>query len=349
MKKQIPLALNILKFKRYNFNYFNCEEAVFFEYLIVKGKSFKFKEFFHSTETISSETGIKKHSLNTIIKKFTQKGYISIEVKGMPKVKYFTVHYPKIVEDLEQIYLLKENGKPLYEFRKLLYEYFQSLVEIYQEKNINKNNNKNNKKDTYSSEEIKELEQNLSDFNNLIFTLKGKYKLLPSQLHFSDFDFFELNKNYEFETIQKYVIEFFENNRTAKLQNFFKADKRAPQKNIFIENSINEELEFIDSFANNLQSLYNKRIELFNKKNKKNKSTTSLAFIPRIKQKIPLAIEEFGEVGVEHAFTAYTDSVLNGDTSPDKFLPYFFANPEGYFGVISEYLDYFNMNYVITR
>ena len=82
LKKQIPLALNILKFKNYNFNYFSCEEAIFFEYLIVKGQSFKFKEFFHSTETISSETGIKKHSLNSIIKKFIRREYLEALPRG---------------------------------------------------------------------------------------------------------------------------------------------------------------------------------------------------------------------------------------------------------------------------
>jgi hypothetical protein len=30
----------------------------------------------------------------------------------MPKVKYFTVHYLDIINDLENIYKLEENGKP---------------------------------------------------------------------------------------------------------------------------------------------------------------------------------------------------------------------------------------------
>ena len=349
LKKQIPLALNILKFKNYNFNYFTCEEAVFFEYLIVKGQSFKFKEFFHSTETISSETGIKKHSLSSIIKKFIDKKYISIEVKGMPKVKYFTVHYPDILNDLENIYRLEENGKPLYDFRKLLYDYFQPLAEKYKEKNINKNNNINNKENNNSSLDIGEEVKLLPSFNNFLFDLKSNYNLMPSQLKFSDFDFFNLSKNYDFEIIKNYLEKYFKENRQAKLQNFFKSDKLTSDKNSFIEKSINEELKFINSFSNKLQTLYNKRIELYNKKNEKNKSNTRLAFTPRILEKIPLAIEEHDEIGLEHAFIAYTDSVLGGETSPEKFLPYFFANPDGYFGVIAEYLDYFNMNYVINK
>ena len=65
-----PLAINILKLQRYNSDFFNCEERTFFEYLIIKGMAFKNKEFFHSSETIYIETGIKKHSLKTIIKRF---------------------------------------------------------------------------------------------------------------------------------------------------------------------------------------------------------------------------------------------------------------------------------------
>jgi hypothetical protein len=32
-----PLAINVLKLNRYNYDFFNCEEVVFFEYIIVKG------------------------------------------------------------------------------------------------------------------------------------------------------------------------------------------------------------------------------------------------------------------------------------------------------------------------
>ena len=44
-----PLAINIQKLQRYNYDYFNCEEVVFFEYIVVKGMAFKKKkEFFLS-------------------------------------------------------------------------------------------------------------------------------------------------------------------------------------------------------------------------------------------------------------------------------------------------------------
>ena len=170
---------------------------------------------------------------------------------------------------------------------------------------------------------------------------------MPSQLKFADFDFFNLCKNYDFESVKKYLEKYFEDNRQAKLQNFFKSDKLASDKNIFIENSIKEEQLFIKSFKESFQKTYDSRIKMYNedKNNKRAKSHTTLAFTPRVIEKIPEAIKEYGEIGVKHAFIAYTDSVLNNIEKPQKFLPYFFANPDGYFGVIAEYLDYFNMNY----
>ena len=47
----------------------------------------------------------------------------------MPKVKVFTVHYPDILNDLGKYLQIRRNGKPLYDFRKLLYDYFQPLAE----------------------------------------------------------------------------------------------------------------------------------------------------------------------------------------------------------------------------
>ena len=42
-----PLAVNIIKYQRYNFAFLNCQEIVLFETLLVLGGiSFKNKEFF---------------------------------------------------------------------------------------------------------------------------------------------------------------------------------------------------------------------------------------------------------------------------------------------------------------
>ena len=126
-----PLAVNVLKFQYYNFDFFSCQEIVLFETLVVVGGiSFKKKdEFFHSTQTLSDKTGIKKHSINKIIKRFDELNIINIKVKGMPRVKFFILNWDQIIELLPQIYqfdevakLFKGSSKPLLDFYKLLAE-----------------------------------------------------------------------------------------------------------------------------------------------------------------------------------------------------------------------------------
>ena len=66
MKEELPFAVYIKKLSQYNFNFLSTEEVVFFEYLVVKGKSFKFKQFYHSDATVEKETGIRRYKLNAI-------------------------------------------------------------------------------------------------------------------------------------------------------------------------------------------------------------------------------------------------------------------------------------------
>lgn len=122
----IPLAINILKLQRYNFKFFSTEEVIIFEYLTVKAASFKFKMFYHSSATIEQETGVKRSRLETILDNFKNLKIITIEVKGMPKVKHFKVNF-------EKIFILR---KKIYRFNKLspdncklLADYFKSLAE----------------------------------------------------------------------------------------------------------------------------------------------------------------------------------------------------------------------------
>jgi hypothetical protein len=125
-----PFAINILKLQRYNFNFFSTEEVVFFEYVVIKGRSFICRaEFFHSSETIRRETGIKKHALNSIIKRFVNLGILGIKVKGMPRVKYFTLNYQRIIELLPQIYLLNESKAQGIDQQKLLLDFMQPIAE----------------------------------------------------------------------------------------------------------------------------------------------------------------------------------------------------------------------------
>ena len=117
-----PFAVNIRKLQRYNFEFFTTEEAVFFEYIVVKSKLFN-GEFYHSGQTIRQETGIKRSALNTIVSRFQALGIFKVEVKGMPSVRYFWVDYRKIIELLPQIYLLNSDLAKQTNLHQLLLDY----------------------------------------------------------------------------------------------------------------------------------------------------------------------------------------------------------------------------------
>lgn len=154
-----PLAINILKLQRYNFDYFNCQEVIFFEFIVVKAKSFKNGNdigFYQSSQVIENETGIKKHSLNSIIKKLSELGFIKVTIGGMPRVKHFKVNFEEIRSKSHLIYHYPNNDILSVNFKKLLDDYFQLSPENSQEKNNNKNTNKYTKKEYYESSESEE-------------------------------------------------------------------------------------------------------------------------------------------------------------------------------------------------
>lgn len=344
-KDKHPLAINIRKLQRYNYSYFGCEEVVFFEYMVVKGNAFKHKPFYHSSETIFNETGIKKHSLNTIIKRFEELGYISTEVKGMPKVKHFTVHYPKIHDDLPKIYVLEENGQPLYDFRQLLAEFYLPLVETYQEKNINKNTISNTKKE--KEDVLSDSDEKLKIFADALSLLQLKFNLSPTQYSYRDVDVIKAFGTYDIEELTFYLDNYFHQNKKGRLSGFFKFNHLNHHTLDFIEQTKAEEEKFIDNYLITLQLTYDNRLQMYNEdsKQKRAKSKTTLVFNANIKAKIKEALEVFGEVGITHAFMAYTDAVLKGEITPIKFLPYFLSKQYGEFSVIENYLDRFNLNY----
>ena len=151
-----PLAINIIKYQFYNFNFFCCQEVILYETLVVLGGiSFRKKnEFFHSTLTLSEKTGIKCHSVDKILKRFKKIGIINYEIKGMPKVKFIKLVWANILEILPEIYQfdkVKEyfggSTEPLIDFYKLLAENKEKIAEEEKEKNNIKNIKKENKKE----------------------------------------------------------------------------------------------------------------------------------------------------------------------------------------------------------
>lgn len=341
-----PLAINILKLQRYNFEFLNCEEAVFFEYIVIKGMAFKKKtEFFHSSETIRKETGIKKHSLNTIVKRFIDLNIISIAVKGMPKVKYFTVHFPKIIELLPKIYQLSENGQLSPDFSKHLADFFIPLVDNYQEKNNIKNINKENKEE--KKERVSESELTLSFFNGFLSVLKSKNSISPAALIFNEIDLFRALNEYDIGFLCESIKKYFKETRRPSLKQFFIFDTLSPNKIKILEEMIFEEENYVDSLIENIQNTYNDRIKMHNKNDeyKRAKSNSKLVVTNHLKTNIKQTLTIISEVEIIHSFTAYIDDVLKGELEVRKILPYFFSINDGEYDVINTYLDIFNVKY----
>ena len=134
---KIPLAIIILNLQNYNFDFFDLDEVVFFEWLIVKGKAFHFKEFFYSGIRIKDETGIKKDALNSILTRFVNLGIVSIRKFGYPPVSHFTVHYDVMLTLVPQF---ADSRKSNEEFRQRFADFLQTLAENRQQKKSIKNN-----------------------------------------------------------------------------------------------------------------------------------------------------------------------------------------------------------------
>lgn len=339
-----PLAINIIKFQRYNFDFFSCEEVVLFEYLAVKGMSFKkLNEFYHSTTTITRETGIKKHSLNSILSRFQQLGILDVEVKGFPKVKHFKVNFPRIMDLFSQIYQSAENGKLPSDFRKLLYDFFQPLADNYLQKNTIKNNKIETKKETIDIHS--DWDNTVSVFNEFFFSLHSEKNIQQKQLTYEDSKLYSACKNYGADEVLIYVKKYFaEKYLLGSVNDFLKTSKLDIKKIDYIEKQLATEKKEVDAFIESLHDIYNKRREMAGDKKKKF-SKTKLPINAAIKKQISDALKSKSDLEITHAFIAYSDKVLKGDISPRKFLPYFFTREYGDYKVINDMLDYFNMQY----
>ena len=144
-----PLAVNIIKFQYYNFEFFNCQEMILYETIVVLGGiSFASKEeFFHSTETLAGKTGVKRHSVDRILRRFKDLRFIDYQIKGMPQVKHIKILWDNILEMLPEIYQFDKveeyfggSTQPLIDFYQLLAESDKKIAENTEEKNNIKNN-----------------------------------------------------------------------------------------------------------------------------------------------------------------------------------------------------------------
>jgi hypothetical protein len=345
-----PLAINVLKLNRYNYDFFNCEEVVFFEYIIVKGMAFKkHQEFFHSSKTIRNETGIKKHSLKSIISKFESLGIISTQIKGMPRVKYFTVHYPIIVSLFPQIYKLINNGKLQADFGNHLADFFIPLVDNYSEKN----NIKNTKEEVLKEKEDIESEHGiaLTSFYDFLTTLKYKNNITQASLKFDETALFRALNKYDVEQLCSFIELYFKVNSNATLKKFFVFDTYSPNRIVFIEKKVADDFNYGTVFIDQLQSTYLSRIDMHNKdkSKKRGKSESKLVVTARIIEKVIEALRVKSELEINNAFMPYIDAIINDQLEIKKILPYFFSVKDGEYEIIDTYLEYYNIKYGYTK
>jgi hypothetical protein len=103
-------GLRLLAFQNYNSDFFNCDERVMFEALIIKFRAFGFKSFYWSKAVIWKEVGIKKSRASKIISYFEELGIISTQVKttydkGRPlQTTYFYLDCNRILKLAPNIY-----------------------------------------------------------------------------------------------------------------------------------------------------------------------------------------------------------------------------------------------------
>ena len=195
-KDKHGLAINIKKFQCFNFEFFNCQEIVLYETLMVLGgKSFaKREEFYHSTESLVNKTGIKEHTVNKTMKKFKQLGILDYQIKGMPQVKHIKILWSNILQMLPQIYQFDKveeyfggSTQTLIDFYQLLGENNEKITENTEEKNNIKNSKEEYKKEFNYKVDVEE--------NFKIMLADERYvKMTMEKFHLTRERFIELYK-----------------------------------------------------------------------------------------------------------------------------------------------------------
>ena len=231
-KDKHGLAINILKFQYFNFEFFNCQEIVLYETLMVLGgKSFaKREEFFHSTQTFADKTGIKRHSVDRILIKFKKMGIIDYQIKGMPKVKHIRILWDNILEMLPEIYQFDKveeyfNGstQPLIDYYKQLAENNEKIAQNTEEKNIIKNNT-----EEYEKKIKKEIEENAiaeDEENAVIFFLEELKAIFRNRIE---------QYNRDNEDYKDYVSLTIKNSVIKKMYWTLKFKEKTDIKNAFL-------------------------------------------------------------------------------------------------------------------
>ena len=93
MTMKHPLATNFKKLLQYDFGVTKLDEVIFFEWLIVKQKSFgDGNPFFYQNRRVIEELGIKRNRLKSIKSKFLDYG-LNIHCTGLLNTTHYLVEY----------------------------------------------------------------------------------------------------------------------------------------------------------------------------------------------------------------------------------------------------------------
>jgi len=349
-----PLSINILKYQYYNYEFFNCQEIVLYETLIVLGGlSFGSKqEFFHSTETLAGKTGIKRHSIDMALKKFKDLRFIDYNVRGMPQVKYISIIWDNILEMLPEIYQFDKvreyfdgSTKPLIDFYQQLAENNKKITENNKQKNIKKNNIKEDEKEN----EKENIVIALSKFRQYLYNFFNGKQTVRSE--FNERDFHEAMEIYNYEEIidaVPYDIDGYFNDRRDMRTFFNKNDEGKIQ---FIEKRISEREEENERIINRFKEIMASRIRYFNEKNAPvYKPEISLNIYESSISKIKKVFEEKDQEDVFNAFIVFCDEFLQGKINiKHDVLGYFLKEENGNYPIVNDYQILYLGSYTSTK
>ncbi len=111
---EIPLCLNVIRLQSY---LLAPDEAILFDWFIVKQVSFKYQDFHYSQARIEAETRIKRTRQNVIINLFKDMGFLTSQVRENKitrgRVSYFKVDF-EVLADKDVLSEIIDADKPLY-------------------------------------------------------------------------------------------------------------------------------------------------------------------------------------------------------------------------------------------
>lgn len=223
--KNIPLACN---FERYNNYLLPSEEICLFEW-IVKTQIFRygFCSFYASMQTIEKEVKIKRKTIERIVKRFSEMGFIKTEVKPLPsgggRVTYYCAMFSTISRRLHEI-IDKES-----ETFTTLQKYYKFCSDMQKQTNKTRTTKKER-----ISKEVNSLFEKLNDTyktaierHNAKSKKKKDFIEIPKKGYIKAAN--EMLKTYEEKTIYNAFLAFCENRLEedggVNIGTFFSFDK----------------------------------------------------------------------------------------------------------------------------